>query len=174
MTRQGSQQLQGMLAACWSAVVCSCCGMPPCAVNGPILMGMGHCAQEFTLNTQLDLERQMASMQSRALVAEEQLHSLQHYIAQSTVAYQKEIMRLRALLDGSSPAATGGEGAAGDIATKLPMHRSGSAGDALARSKMGKAAQTIPLRPIRSATDRQGRLPRPLNQCPAVDAWHTQ
>ena len=54
--------------------------------------------QEFTLNTQLHLERQAAASQSRALVAEEQLQSLQHYISQSTVTYQKEIMRLRSLL----------------------------------------------------------------------------
>ncbi|KAL0023064.1 hypothetical protein WJX79_007041 [Trebouxia sp. C0005] len=57
--------------------------------------------KEFTLNTQMDLERQMAAMQSRALVAEEQLQSLQHYLAQSTVAYQKEIMRLRNMLSDS-------------------------------------------------------------------------
>ena len=131
--------------------------------------------QEFTLNTQMDLERQMAAMQSRALVAEEQLQSLQHYIAQSTVAYQKEIMRLRNMLSDASQA----PGVAADVVNiaggdaRLALHRSGSAGDALHRPLSARAQQPE-LRPIRSATNRQGRLPRPLNQRPAVDAWHAQ
>jgi len=131
--------------------------------------------QEFTLNTQMDLERQMAAMQSRALVAEEQLQSLQHYLAQSTVAYQKEIMRLRNMLSDVSQA----PGVAADVDNdaevdaRLALHRSGSAGDALHRPRSARAQQPE-LRPIRSATNRQGRLPRPMNQRPAVDAWHTQ
>lgn len=47
------------------------------------------------MSTQLDLERQLSSAQARASVAEEQLKALQQYMAQSTLAYQKEIMRLR-------------------------------------------------------------------------------
>lgn len=117
----------------------------------------------------------MAAMQSRALVAEEQLRSLQHYIAQSTVAYQKEIMRLRNMLSDVSQA----PGVAADVDSvaggdaRLALHRSGSAGDALHRPLSARAQQPE-LRPIRSATNRQGRLPRPLNQRPAVDAWHAQ
>ncbi|DBA70525.1 TPA: hypothetical protein ACH3X2_011924 [Trebouxia sp. C0005] len=129
--------------------------------------------KEFTLNTQMDLERQMAAMQSRALVAEEQLQSLQHYLAQSTVAYQKEIMRLRNMLSDVSQAtgvAADGDNVA-DVDARLALHRSGSAGDALQRP-LSARAQRPELRPIRSATNRQGRLPRPLNQRPAVDAWH--
>ena len=127
--------------------------------------------QEFTLNTQMDLERQMAATQSRALVAEEQLQSLQHYIAQSTLAYQKEIMRLRSLQAGSHQAASKAEaGMAASDSTRPPLHRSGSAGDAL---HSGSNA-SLELRPVRSATNRQGRLPRPMNQRPAVDAWHAQ
>ena len=129
--------------------------------------------QEFTLNTQMDLERQIAATQSRALVAEEQLQSLQHYISQSTLAYQKEIMRLRSLLSGQYQAA--GEAvadiAASDDTRHHPLHRSGSAGDALQSS--GSVIRERPeLRPIRSATNHQGRLPRPINRRPAVDAWH--
>jgi hypothetical protein len=145
-----------------------------------VISNSGHtCAvvQEFTLNTQMDLERQMAAMQSRALVAEEQLQSLQHYIAQSTVAYQKEIMRLRNMLSDVSQA----PGVAADVGNDpgvnarlaSNLHRSGSAGDALHRPLSARAQQPE-LRPIRSATNRQGRLPRPMNQSPAVDAWHAQ
>ena len=128
--------------------------------------------QEFTLNTQMDLERQIAATQSRALVAEEQLQSLQHYISQSTLAYQKEIMRLRSLLSGKYQAA--GEAVADIPAsddTRHPLHRSGSAGDALQSSGSG-SRERPELRPIRSATNHQGRLPRPINRRPAVDAWH--
>lgn len=129
------------------------------------------CLQEFTLNTQMDLEREIAATRSKALVAEEQLQSLQHYIAQSTLAYQKEIMRLRLLLSGSSQVATTAEtGVAAADATRPPLHRSGSAGDAL----QSGSSERLELRPVRSATNRQGRLPRPVNQRPAVDAWHAQ
>ena len=130
------------------------------------------CLQEFTLNTQMDLERQMAGTLSRALIAEEQLQSLQHYIAQSTLAYQKEIMRLRSLLSGTNQAAgVVGPELASSAETRPPMHRSGSAGDAFHRSTSGNKGRPE-LRPIRSASNRQGRLPRPMNERPAVDAWH--
>ena len=123
----------------------------------------------------MDLERQIAAMQSRALVAEEQLQSLQHYIAQSTVAYQKEIMRLRNLLSSSSQMAA--ETINADYSASIPrrpsLHRSGSAGDAAPKSGSAKA-DSPELRPIRSASNRQGRLPRPINHRPAVDAWHVQ
>ena len=128
--------------------------------------------QEFTLNTQMDLERQIAATQSRALVAEEQLQSLQRYISQSTLAYQKEIMRLRSLLSGSYQATSQLEaGIAASDDARNPLHRSGSAGDALQSSDFGSNMRPE-LRPIRSATNHQGRLPRPINQRPAVDAWH--
>ena len=120
----------------------------------------------------MDLERQIAATQSRALVAEEQLQSLQHYIAQSTLAYQKEIMRLRALLSGSGQASGMAVAAlASPVSLKSQYHRSGSAGDALHRSESG-SKQRPELRPIRSASNRQGQLPKPLNHRPAVDAWH--
>ena len=128
--------------------------------------------QEFTLNTQLDLERQIAATHSRALVAEEQLQSLQHYISQSTLAYQKEIMRLRSLLSGQYQAAREAlADTAGSEDTRNALHRSGSAGDALRSSGSG-SNERPELRPIRSATNHQGRLPRPMNRRPAVDAWH--
>ena len=143
-------------------------------VSGYVLGHVFAMMQEFTLNTQMDLERQIAAMQSRALVAEEQLQSLQHYIAQSTVAYQKEIMRLRTMLSGASqaPGMTEGMDSEAEIGARPALHRSGSAGAALHRPDSGRVQPE--LRPIRSATNRQGRLPRPMNQRPAVDAWHAQ
>ena len=115
----------------------------------------------------MDLERQLAAVQSRALIAEEQLQSLQHYIAQSTLAYQKEIMRLRSSLSG--PYQTGSQveaGIAGSADARHTLHpvRSGSAGDALPSSSSGNNVRSE-LRPVRSATNHQGRLP---NQRPAV------
>ena len=147
--------------------------------------------QEFTLNTQLDLERQAAASQSRALVAEEQLQSLQHYISQSTVTYQKEIMRLRSLLSSQQQQQQQQQAQyqhpqqqqqhqhqdgqwSGDVETsnRQAVQRSGSAGDVLNRPPSGSVRKPALLRPIRSATNGQGQLSRPLNERPAVDAWH--
>ena len=165
-----------LVQGCYVPQSLDACALPAGVIR--VISNSGHTfvdVQEFTLNTQMDLERQMAAMQSRALVAEEQLQSLQHYIAQSTVAYQKEIMRLRNMLSDVSQdpdvAADVDNVAGGDA--RLALHRSGSAGDALHRP-MSTRAQQPELRPIRSATNRQGRLPRPMNQRPAVDAWHAQ
>lgn len=127
--------------------------------------------QEFTLNTQMDLERQLAAVQSRALIAEEQLQSLQHYMAQSTLAYQKEIMRLRSTLSGPHQTANKAEAGIAGSHDARHFHRSGSAGDAVQSSIPGSNVRPE-LRPVRSATNHQGRLPRPMNQRPAVDAWH--
>lgn len=149
--------------------------MPICRAIQHYISNTAHIClwlQEFTLNTQMDLERSIAATQSRALVAEEQLQSLQHYISQSTLAYQKEIMRLRSLLSGSyQPARQGKADVAASDDTRHPLHRSGSAGDALQSSGPGNNDRPE-LRPVRSATNHQGRLPRPMNQRPAVDAWH--
>ncbi|KAK3238883.1 hypothetical protein CYMTET_51145 [Cymbomonas tetramitiformis] len=51
--------------------------------------------REFTVNTQAELEQERSSLQTRAVQAEEQLEELQLYMNRTTVAYQKEIMRLR-------------------------------------------------------------------------------
>lgn len=51
---------------------------------------------DFTVSTQLNLEKTVLKAESRAIMAEEQLASLQKYISKATVAYQKEIIRLRA------------------------------------------------------------------------------
>ena len=138
------------------------------------------------MNTQLDLERQAAATQSRALLAEEQLQSLQHYISQSTVTYQKEIMRLRSLLSSSQQHQIshqqqqqqqyhgGSLEGTDEPGVKPSVQRSGSAGDVLNRPPTGNIRKPALLRPIRSATNRQGQLSRPMNTRPAVDAWHAQ
>ncbi|KAF8055598.1 SYP52 [Scenedesmus sp. PABB004] len=61
--------------------------------------------KEFTLNTQLELEQKLKAVESRAVMAEEQLAHLQRYMATASVTYQREIVRLRAALGGGSAAA---------------------------------------------------------------------
>ena len=138
-------------------------------------MCLSFAVQEFTLNTQLDLERQAAASQSRALVAEEQLQSLQHYISQSTVVYQKEIVRLRAMLNQQQQQQHAGnrtkEGTGQDNGRAVVM-RSSSAGAVLPRPESASGRRSEALRPVRSATNGQGQLSRPMNERPAVDAWY--
>lgn len=133
-------------------------------------------SQEFTLKTQLDLESALSSAQTRAISAEEQLQSLQRYIAQSMLAYQKEIMRLRSLLQQQpqqqqqqqQQGMRNANPLIGSPDVRSLLQRSPSAG-----SRKGNAAGLIaPLnRPTKSASDGQGKLPLPLNLNPAVDAW---
>lgn len=68
--------------------------------------GNAHALQqlkEFTTNTQAELETEIASLQSRCAMAEEQLSSTNRYWAQASLAYQKEIMRLRAVVGKYDP-----------------------------------------------------------------------
>ncbi len=65
--------------------------------------------REFTMNTQAELETEIASLESRCAMAEEQLNSTNRYWAQASVAYQKEIMRLRAVVGRYDPGALQGE-----------------------------------------------------------------
>ncbi|GFR45896.1 hypothetical protein Agub_g7352, partial [Astrephomene gubernaculifera] len=45
-----------------------------------------------------DLQRRVQSSEARATMAEEQLAALQSYMAKASVSYQKEIVRLRAVI----------------------------------------------------------------------------
>jgi hypothetical protein len=54
--------------------------------------------QEHTKEMQR-LEKEVAAATMRAAVAEEQLEVTQQYLAQSALAHQKEVFRLRELLD---------------------------------------------------------------------------
>ncbi|XP_075263445.1 uncharacterized protein LOC142355030 [Convolutriloba macropyga] len=51
--------------------------------------------QEFTLNKQLELEKQLTSASTRATLAEEQMEEMQKYMAQSTASYQKVFVPTR-------------------------------------------------------------------------------
>lgn len=53
--------------------------------------------------SQFELERKLQSAESRAVMAEEQLENLQKYIAQASVTYQREIVRLRSGLQKADP-----------------------------------------------------------------------
>ncbi|XP_074135857.1 coiled-coil domain-containing protein 78 isoform X2 [Sminthopsis crassicaudata] len=58
--------------------------------------------QEFTQNTQSELEKERGQLWSRALVAEEQLSQLQEYVDKHLGRYKQEILRLRKLLGNES------------------------------------------------------------------------
>ncbi|KAM9095354.1 LOW QUALITY PROTEIN: coiled-coil domain-containing protein 78 [Sarcophilus harrisii] len=58
--------------------------------------------QEFTQNTQSELEKERGQLWSRALVAEEQLSQLQEYVDKHLGRYKQEILRLRKLLGNKS------------------------------------------------------------------------
>ncbi|XP_027718776.1 coiled-coil domain-containing protein 78 [Vombatus ursinus] len=58
--------------------------------------------QEFTQNTQRELEKERSHLWSRALVAEGQLSQLQEYVDKHLGRYKQEILRLRKLLENES------------------------------------------------------------------------
>ncbi|XP_051825189.1 coiled-coil domain-containing protein 78-like [Antechinus flavipes] len=58
--------------------------------------------QEFTQNTQNELEKERGQLWSRALVAEQQLSQLQEYVDKHLGRYKQEILRLRKLLGNDS------------------------------------------------------------------------
>eukprot|EP00891_Asterochloris_glomerata_P006625 jgi/Astpho2/6625/Aster-x1385 len=141
------------------------------------LTGLRRQVKEFTLNTQLDLERQLASMQARAVAAEEQLQALQHYIAQATLAYQKEIVRLRRVVDvvdGRPSQQAWQQVQQPDMKAKDRGQQPRQQQQQLARSSSSdgstKAAAAVrqQLRPllVRSASNRS-----PVNANPVIDAW---
>ena len=115
-------------------------------------------------------------MQARAVAAEEQLQALQHYIAQATLAYQKEIVRLRGVVDaadGRPSQQAWQQLQQPDVKARDRSQRPRQQQQHLARSSSSggstKAAAAVrqQLRPlIRSASNRS-----PLNVHPVIDAW---
>lgn len=103
--------------------------------------------KEFTERVQAELERENRSLSTRAAMAEEQIKEVNAYMAQSTLAYQKEIMRLRSIIQATAP-------------DRLKMPPAGAGGGGGGGEKGGDAE-----RPSRSG----GGHPR--NAAPAVDAW---
>jgi hypothetical protein len=53
--------------------------------------------------TQAELERKLANADARRVMAEEQLEGMQKYLTQSTVQYQREIVRLRSVIGQLDP-----------------------------------------------------------------------
>mmetsp|Transcript_8871 Transcript_8871/g.29172 ORF Transcript_8871/g.29172 Transcript_8871/m.29172 type:complete len:1235 (+) Transcript_8871:44-3748(+) len=64
----------------------------------------------FQHEVQMDLEKEVSSLTARSTMAEEQLVQLQAYMAQSTLQYQKEIMRLRSIVSRYEPNSLNGGG----------------------------------------------------------------
>ena len=52
---------------------------------------------------QAELEKENRNLQTRCAMAEEQIKEINAYMAQSTLAYQKEIMRLRSIIQATAP-----------------------------------------------------------------------
>lgn len=59
--------------------------------------------KEFTTRVQAELEKENRNLQTRSAMAEEQIKEINAYMAQSTLAYQKEIMRLRSIIQATAP-----------------------------------------------------------------------
>ena len=59
--------------------------------------------KEFTERVQAELEKENRTLATRAAIAEEQVKETNAYMAQSTLAYQKEIMRLRSIIQATAP-----------------------------------------------------------------------
>ena len=115
-------------------------------------------------------------MQARAVAAEEQLQALQHYIAQATLAYQKEIVRLRGVVDvadGRPSQQALQQVQQPDLKARDRSQRPRQQQLARSSSSGGSSKAAVPgrqqLRPLmRSASYRS-----PLNANPVIDAWQT-
>ncbi len=83
---------------------------------------MARQVREFTMSTQAELETEIASLQSRCAMAEEQLSATNRYWAQASVAYQKEIMRLRSVVGRHEPAQLMGDMKDALATAGLPAH----------------------------------------------------
>ncbi|GAX79109.1 hypothetical protein CEUSTIGMA_g6549.t1 [Chlamydomonas eustigma] len=64
---------------------------------------MKEAVKDFSNKTQAELERKLANAEARKVMAEEQLESMQKYLTQATVQYQREIVRLRSIIGQLDP-----------------------------------------------------------------------
>ena len=106
--------------------------------------------KEFTERVQAELEKENRHLQTRCAMAEEQIKEINAYMAQSTLAYQKEIMRLRSIIQATAPERL-----------KTPT---GLGAGGFASKKAATRASMEATRPTRSG----GGAPRNPN---TVDAW---
>ena len=104
--------------------------------------------KEFTDRVQAELEKENRNLQTRSAMAEEQIKEINAYMAQSTLAYQKEIMRLRSIIQATaperlrSPRGIGGGGGGG-----------GGGADGRRASKKSSRVQSRPRRGSRGRGD---------------------
>ena len=129
--------------------------------------------KEFTDRVQAELEKENRNLQTRSAMAEEQIKEINAYMAQSTLAYQKEIMRLRSIIQATAPERLrsprgigigGGGGGGGERGGDHPLRKSKVGLDAV--RAVGAMNRSFDAR-------KSGAGPpvvRPAN-APAVDKW---
>eukprot|EP00899_Mesostigma_viride_P022000 jgi/Mesvir1/2985/Mv09609-RA.1 len=118
---------------------------------------------EFTRGTQMELEREVAAYRGRATLAEEQLERMQEYTAKATLAYQKEIARLRGMLAPVDSGANAGLNGAVFGATVTLAAGNGHSG----HGGPGAVAANADSRSSRRGSGSQGR------QGPAPEGGHS-
>ncbi|KAG1664825.1 hypothetical protein FOA52_007083 [Chlamydomonas sp. UWO 241] len=64
---------------------------------------VANAVREFSNKTAAELERKLAHAEARRVMSEEQLESMQKYLTQSTMQYQREIVRLRSVIGQLDP-----------------------------------------------------------------------
>ena len=128
--------------------------------------------KEFTDRVQAELEKENRNLQTRSAMAEEQIKEINAYMAQSTLAYQKEIMRLRSIIQATaperlrSPRGIGGGGGGGETGGERPKN--------LRASKAGLDAVRAVGGMNRSFETRKSGAGAPAARhvnAPAVDKW---
>jgi predicted RNase H-like nuclease (RuvC/YqgF family) len=129
--------------------------------------------KEFTDRVQAELEKENRNLQTRSAMAEEQIKEINAYMAQSTLAYQKEIMRLRSIIQATAPERLrsprgigGGGGGGGETGGEHPKN--------LRASKAGLDAVRAVGGMNRSFDARKSGAGPPAARhanAPAVDKW---
>ena len=135
--------------------------------------------KEFTTRVQAELEKENRNLQTRSAMAEEQIKEINAYMAQSTLAYQKEIMRLRSIIQATAPERLrsprglgqgGGGGGQGNNATTTlgeKQHRDDLVSKSTAGLNLDKMRKsTVGFNAVSALRSSQGR-----NNAPAVDRW---
>jgi hypothetical protein len=135
--------------------------------------------KEFTTRVQAELEKENRNLQTRSAMAEEQIKEINAYMAQSTLAYQKEIMRLRSIIQATAPERLrsprglgqggGGGGQSNNATTTLgeKQHRDDLVSKSTAGLNLDKMRKsTVGFNAVSAVRSSQGR-----NNAPAVDRW---
>ena len=127
--------------------------------------------KEFTDRVQAELEKENRNLQTRSAMAEEQIKEINAYMAQSTLAYQKEIMRLRSIIQATAPERLrsprgigGGGGGGGERGGDHPLRKSKAGLDAVRVA--GGMNRSFDARKSGAGPP----VARPAN-APAVDKW---